>query len=101
MNHLKKKGEKEERMAGSPSAEAGFNPTLQRNSSLFWYVLAVTLAFLLLYALNLASLISAGSLFSSECNNIVQRNIAASIYLKSIFNPNSSYVSRLANGSLM
>ena len=65
LNHLKKKGEKDEKIASNPAAEASFNPTLQKNSSLFWYVTVVTIVFLLLYIFNIVAVVNAGNLFTS------------------------------------
>lgn len=77
------------------------NFTLHKNGTLFWYVLVVTVAFLVLFILNLVKVSEAGSLFEAENKNIVNRNKAASIYLKSIFNPNSTFIGRFANGQLL
>lgn len=40
-------------------------------------------------------------MFAEESRQVVDRNKAASIYLKSIFNPNATYVDRFINGSLI
>ena len=84
----------------SISQDASFNPTLQKKSTLFWYVLIISIGFLILYVFNVVGVVDAGKSFVSESKNVVSRNKALSIYLKSIFNPNATYVNQFANGSL-
>ena len=66
-----------------------------------WYVLLVSACFLILFVLNITSVIEAGKLFEKESKQVISRNKAASIYLKSIFNPNATYVDRFNNGDLL
>jgi hypothetical protein len=35
------------------------------------------------------------------CNSVIKRNIGTMIYLKSIFNPNVTYVGQYVNGNLL
>lgn len=43
---------------------------------------------------------SGGRLMEEECRSVVIRNRAAGIYLKSIFNPNATYIGQFTNGEL-
>ena len=61
----------------------------------------MTLVFIILFVLNVSDIINAGTLFSQKKVEVIQRNKAFSIYLKSIFNPNATYVDRFNNGSLL
>jgi hypothetical protein len=83
------------------SPESTFNFTLHKSRSLLWHALLLTLVYLVLFILNLVSVTKAGVLFTAENKNIIARNKAAAIYLKSIFNPNATYIGRFANGSLL
>jgi len=96
----KKRLERDEKPANI-APEVGFNPTLQRNSTLFWYVLLVTAMFLVLTAFNISSTVSASLQMQNECDSVMRRNRAMMIYLKSVFNPNSTYIDQFANGSLL
>ena len=85
----------------SPAQDSTYTPTLQKNGTLMWYVLLVSICFLILFVLNIISVVEAGKSFEEESKHVVSRNKAASIYLKSIFNPNATYVDRFNNGDLL
>lgn len=59
------------------------------------------MAFIVLVSFNIASVAGTGSMMKDHCNGVIRRNIAAMIYLKSIFNPNVSYVGQFVNGDLL
>lgn len=83
------------------SQENTFNPTLQKHQTLFGWIVLITLVFIALYVMNVMEVMSSGDNFVEESRKIVNRNWAATIYLKSIFNSNGSYVDRFINGSLL
>ena len=92
---------RKEEQGVSSSQDSSYNPNLKKNGTLMWYVLLITVAFLVLLILNIVDVMEAGKSFEEESKRVVSRNKAASIYLKSIFNPNATYVDRFANGSLL
>lgn len=93
-NHLKKRSEKEEKKAAAP--DSAFNPTLQRHTTLFFYVIVLTAVFLALVIFDILAVRATGAEMSGKCERVVRRNRAAMIYLKSIFNPNSTYIGQFA-----
>lgn len=52
----------------------------------------------MLVALSMAAVLGASSDMQSRCGGVIKRNVAAMIYLKSIFNPNATYVGKFVNG---
>ena len=68
---------------------------------MFVWVLLVSIIFVILFVFNVVEVVKAGQMFVKESNQVVNRNRAASIYLKSIFNPNATYVDKFMNGSLL
>lgn len=83
------------------SPDSSFNFTLHKNGSLIWHVLILSVVMLVLYILNVIAVTNAGTLFTTENQLIIARNKATAIYMKSIFNPNASFVSKFANGALL
>ncbi len=81
--------------------ETAFDPVLQRNSSPFFYLLIITSAYMVLFLFNILAATSTTQDMQSECLDVIKRNQAASIYFKSIFNPNSSYVDLFDNANLI
>lgn len=68
---------------------------------MFIYVIIISIAFIVLVSLNMAAVTSTGTMMQNRCNGVIKRNIAAMIYLKSIFNPNVTYVGQFVNGNLL
>lgn len=94
---MQKRNDREDKAAAA-APDSNFSPTLARSPSLVPYLLLVTLGCIVLIALSMAAVLSASSDMQSRCGGVIRRNIAAMIYLKSIFNPNATYVGQFANG---
>jgi hypothetical protein len=64
-------------------------------------VLPITALFVGLSAFNIFSVTTANLQMQNECKSVIRRNQAMMIYLKSVFNPNSTYIAQFANGNLL
>lgn len=99
-SHIRKRNDREDK-AASAAPDSSFSPSLARSSSLVPYVLLMTVGSVVLVALSMAAVMGASGDMSGRCEGVIRRNVAAMVYLKSIFNPNATYVAKFANGNLL
>lgn len=97
---MQKRNDREDKAAAA-APDSNFSPTLARSTSLAPYVLLVTVGCIILVALSVAAVLGASTDMQSRCAGVIKRNVAAMIYLKSIFNPNATYVGQFVNGHLL
>ena len=64
-------------------------------------MLIVSIAAIVLVSLSMAAVSGTGATMRDRCKGVVKRNIAAMIYLKSIFNPNETFIDEFTNGQLL
>jgi hypothetical protein len=60
--HQQRKRTEKEDNNGTNHPDSGFSPILQKNSTLFLYVLVVSVAFIILVSFNMAAVTDAGSM---------------------------------------